>query len=87
MVVLLDMWMPRMNGEATLMATLAQGRKWSRLSFIVMTANPQRMTAHARDLIERYDIPLLVKPFDIDLFSDLVSRRARRLSRPERRRA
>src|SRR5579859_4555297 len=32
MVVLLDMWMPHMNGEETLEAVLDEGALWARLS-------------------------------------------------------
>jgi CheY-like chemotaxis protein len=78
LVVLLDMWMPSMNGEATLLAALEQATIWSRLSFIVMTANPQRMPRQMREILDLHSIPLLVKPFDIDYLVDLVNRRAER---------
>lgn len=81
MVVLLDMWMPHMGGEETLMAVLAHGVLWARLSFIVMTANPQRMSARAHMILESYAIPLLVKPFDIDPLAELVAMRAEQVSR------
>ncbi|HEX8995835.1 MAG TPA: response regulator [Ktedonobacterales bacterium] len=87
MVVLLDMWMPHMTGEETLMAVLAQGTLWARVSFIVMTANPQRMTARAHTILESYGIPLFVKPFDIDPLAELVAARAEEVSRVAMRRA
>ncbi len=87
MVVLLDMWMPHMNGEETLEAALDESALWARLSFIVITANPQRMSARAHTILDRYDIPLLLKPFDIDPLADVVARRAAQLTRYAMRRA
>ncbi|MGH2501744.1 MAG: response regulator [Ktedonobacterales bacterium] len=71
-VVLLDMWMPRMNGEDTLFAAEAHAALWNRLAFIVITANPQRLSERARTLLDHARIPLLVKPFDIDALVSAV---------------
>lgn len=87
MVVLLDMWMPRMGGEETLLAALSHSLLWARLAFIVITANPQRMSAHMQSLLECYAIPLLVKPFDIDALTQLVEMSAAQLDDTSARRA
>lgn len=87
MVVLLDMWMPHMGGEETLLAALAHDSLWERVAFIVITANPQRMTAHTQSLLQRYDIPLLIKPFDIDAVARMVGTSAMQLSTEFARRA
>ncbi len=80
MLVFLDVWMPGMDGEAALAAVLAQDALWSRLSFVVMTANLQRMTARMHEMIDQNEIPLLLKPFDLDAFADLARSRAQLLS-------
>jgi len=87
MVVLLDMWMPLMGGEDTLLAALAHSPLWERVAFIVITANPQRMSARSQSLLESYDIPLLIKPFDIDALARMVATSAAQLSQISVRRA
>lgn len=72
MVTLLDMWMPLMSGEETLFAAAAQTALWHRLAFIVITANPQRLSEQAQTLMEESNIPLLLKPFDIDTLAATV---------------
>ena len=79
MLVLLDMWMPLMNGETTLLTALASPALWARLSFIVMTANPQLISPRMREILRLHAIPLLVKPFDIDPFHAVVNERASQL--------
>jgi CheY-like chemotaxis protein len=78
LVVLLDMWMPVMDGETTLLAALAHDTVWSRTCFIVVTANPQMISPPVRELIALHHIPLLVKPFDIDELVEMVHDRAQR---------
>jgi DNA-binding NtrC family response regulator len=87
MVVLLDMWMPHMGGEETLLAALSHSPLWARLAFIVITANPQRMSARMQSLLQSYDIPLLLKPFDIDALTRLVEMTAAQLDNVSARRA
>ncbi len=81
MVTLLDMWMPHMSGEDTLLTALEQVALWNRLSFIIITANPQRISSRVRAIIEQHAIPLLTKPFDINAVADLVELRASALER------
>jgi CheY-like chemotaxis protein len=76
LVVLLDMWMPVMDGETALLAAFAHDALWSRTCFIVVTANPQMISPPVRELIALHQIPLLVKPFDIDELVDMVHQRA-----------
>lgn len=78
LIVLLDMWMPVMDGETALLAAVAQDALWSRASFIVMTANPQIISSRVREIIALHQIPLLVKPFDIDALVEMVHHCARR---------
>ncbi|HZC04928.1 MAG TPA: response regulator [Ktedonobacterales bacterium] len=80
MVVLLDMRMPIMNGETALKAALEQDTVWSRVSFVIMTANPQMMSPRMREILKLHGIPLLVKPFDIDECIAIFDQSAHRLS-------
>ena len=73
MIVLLDMRMPIMNGETMLMQALEHDAVWSRVACIIMTANPQ-MSPRMREVREMYDIPLLVKPFELDDCIGVVER-------------
>ncbi|HEU0026847.1 MAG TPA: response regulator [Ktedonobacterales bacterium] len=68
MVVLLDLLLPTLSGEDALAAALEyfEGVGRSPVSFIIITANPQSVTAHLRTLIQRHHIPVEYKPFDTD---------------------
>ncbi len=80
LLVLLDMWMPLVNGETALLAALAMPSASARLSFIVMTASPQLTSPRLRATLQRLDIPLVVKPFDIDPLVELVNQCIARFS-------
>lgn len=80
LIVLLDMWMPGMSGEATLLSTLTEDHWLQRYGFIVITANPQHISDRAHALLDRYGIPLVVKPFDIESLSQLVASLALKLN-------
>lgn len=79
MVALLDLWMPRMNGEATLKLIFADEELARRVGLIVMTANPSRINPDLRAELERRAIPVVVKPFDIDVITILIEDSAQRL--------
>lgn len=85
MVTLLDMWMPQMSGEDTLFAAATHANLWNRLAFIVITANPQRLSERAQTLLEASGIPLLLKPFDIDTVVATVREAATGLAGPSGR--
>jgi len=80
LLVVLDMWMPLVNGETALFAALAMPSASARLSFIVMTASPQLTSTRLRATLQRLDIPLVVKPFDIDPLVELVNQSIARFS-------
>ena len=80
MIALLDIWMPRLGGEATMLTALAQPALWGRVYFLLMTANPQRISAYAHEVIKRQGIPLLYKPFEIERLLALIAERAQRFT-------
>ena len=80
-LALLDMWMPVVSGETALLAALALAPTLRvRLGFIVMTASPQLTSTRVQAAMRSLDIPLLVKPFDIDTLIELVYACSERLS-------
>ncbi len=80
-LALLDMWMPVVSGETALLAALALAPTLRvRLGFIVMTASPQLTSTRVQAAMRSLDIPLLVKPFDIDTLIELVYTCSERLS-------
>jgi two-component system response regulator MprA len=79
LIVLLDLMMPRMSGLDVL-ALIARGPRSSvRHAFIVMTANIDIVAERGpywTALLQRLSIPVLDKPFDIDLLLERVAHAA-----------
>ena len=82
LVVLLDLLLPTLSGEDTLAAALEyfEGSERSPVSFIIITANPQSVSAsaHLRMLTQRHDIPIEYKPFDTNHLLAEIERAAAR---------
>jgi DNA-binding response OmpR family regulator len=80
LVVLLDLLLPTLSGEDTLAAALEyfEGSGRSPVSFIIITANPQSVTAHLRMLTQRHDITIEYKPFDTNHLLAEIERAAAR---------
>jgi CheY-like chemotaxis protein len=72
LIVLLDLVMPRMNGFDVLSLATDTGQLVARHAFIVLTANkaaadaPEAVDAYFATLLERYHIPVMGKPCDVD---------------------
>ena len=66
MVVLLDLIMPGMNGEAMLSIVANDAALTERHTYIVMTAAQRQLTPTIKEVIKRISAPILQKPFDID---------------------
>ncbi|HEX8983719.1 MAG TPA: response regulator [Ktedonobacterales bacterium] len=71
MVVLLDVMMPRLDGLGVLEAVTRDERLAHRHRFVVMTASSGSITATLDELMRKFNIPTLIKPFAID---DLLSK-------------
>ncbi len=65
-VVLLDLQMPKVNGVEVLREISEHKRLVSRHAFIVVTANTQTLPLSFAQLLTKLQVPLIVKPFDID---------------------
>ncbi|HEV8194920.1 MAG TPA: response regulator [Ktedonobacterales bacterium] len=79
MVVLLDLQMPRVSGIEVLQEVAEQKRLASRHAFIVVTANTQTLPLAFVHLLTQLQVPLIVKPFDIDPLLEAVATAEERL--------
>ena len=79
-VVLLDLRMPRVDGSRVLSEVEADARLAGRDAFILITANLNTLPLAVVTLLDRLDVPVLPKPFDMDELLGVVAAAARRLS-------
>jgi CheY-like chemotaxis protein len=79
MIVLLDLQMPRVSGIEVIQQVAGQKRLASRHAFIVVTANTQTLPLAFVQLLTQLQVPLIVKPFDIDPLLDAVATAEERL--------
>lgn len=81
LVVVFDYRMPRMDGEALL--ALAERERWlaDHHAFICVTASSNLLPPTVSDLLARYRVPLVGKPFELDGFLAVITQAAQRLAR------
>lgn len=79
-VVLLDLRMPRVDGSRVLSDIAADARLAGRDAFILITANLDTLPLAVVTLLDRLDVPVLPKPFDMDELLGAVAAAARRIS-------
>lgn len=65
MVVLLDLMMPGMDGQAVLKAVAAEAPLAKRHTFILMTARGRTLPLPVLELLRQLNVTLVTKPFDI----------------------
>jgi CheY-like chemotaxis protein len=81
MIVLLDVVMPKLGGIGVLHAMESSEALRDRHAFILMTATPDAIPPKAvTELLERFTIPLVLKPLDQAYLLFLVNQAAERLS-------
>lgn len=80
MVVLLDVMMPRLDGLGVLEAVMRDERLAQRRRFVVMTASSGSITTKLDELMRKFNIPTLIKPFGIDDMLSKLSEAARDLT-------
>jgi CheY-like chemotaxis protein len=73
-IVLLDIMMPRLSGAGVLGVVAEDERLAERYGFVLVTANPYPFSKPFAALVDRLNIAVVSKPFDID---DLLSAVAR----------
>ncbi|MGO8946836.1 MAG: response regulator [Ktedonobacterales bacterium] len=81
MIVLLDVVMPKLGGIGVLHAMESSPTLRDRHVFILMTATPEAIPPRAIvELLDRFAIPLVVKPLDPTYLLHLVDQAAQRLT-------
>jgi CheY-like chemotaxis protein len=78
MVVLLDLMMPRLDGEGVLHEVVGD-RQLAQHVYFLVTAKGNAISEGLRTLLQSLSVPVLPKPVDLDELLDLVARAAARL--------
>jgi CheY-like chemotaxis protein len=71
-VVLLDVMMPRMSGEAVVRLVAEGAPELTRHAFILVSAIASSLPPDLLQLLRWLDIPVIGKPFEIDTLIDAV---------------
>ncbi len=66
MIVLLDNFMPNLDGTSFLTAVAADDSLFPRHAYVLITASPNALSGDTVTFLARAGIPLIRKPFDID---------------------
>jgi CheY-like chemotaxis protein len=82
-VVILDLMMPRLDGEQVLHAIWDDRELRQRTAFILMTASPRSITREFAALLARLEAVPLAKPPDSTEMLDHIAAAAQRLERGE----
>jgi CheY-like chemotaxis protein len=81
-VVLLDYLMPEVSGQDVLETAAADRQLSSRHAFILMTATHSTLPSRMRHLLATLTVPVIQKPFDIDVILQGVGKAAEALHSP-----
>jgi CheY-like chemotaxis protein len=87
LIVLLDLSMPRLDGAGVLEAVTREQALAQRHRFVLVTANPLPLPPALYTLLASLEVPLLAKPFDVDILLDMVAHLANDAHRARRARA
>lgn len=79
-IVLLDLIMPGMDGAAVLAGMASDSELFARHAYILMTAGPAQLLPEMDDLRARLNIPVLQKPFDLDILLGMLADARKRLA-------
>src|SRR5215472_9259808 len=80
LVVLFDYRMPRLDGAELMALAEREQLLAQRHSFVCITASPQSLPPALSDLLTRYDVPLVGKPFRIDELLAVIAHAEQRLT-------
>jgi len=80
LVVALDLRLPRLNGDALLLQVCKREHLPARHCFMLVTANREILSSASLRLLERMQVRVVTKPFDLDDLLDLVANAADELS-------
>lgn len=79
-VVLLDIMMPRLSGAGVLGVVAEDERLAERYAFVLVTANPYPFSKPFAAMVDRLNITVVSKPFDIDDLLSAVAQASHHLS-------
>lgn len=82
LVVLLDYYMPRLDGGGVLAQVNAEGGALARHEYIVISSSVGTFPDDFIDLLRRLSIRILPKPFEEKVIVELVNQAAARLNAP-----
>jgi len=85
LVVLLDLKMPYLDGAEVLSMLAGDGPLAQRHRYVLMTADAQTLPLALGTLLVRLGVPLVQKPFDLEVLLDIVAHLAQEV--PSTRRA
>lgn len=83
LVVLLDLRMPGLDGAGVLEAVAADQRLATCNAYILITANSHSIPDATARLLEQLDVPVVPKPFDLDILLETVMQAAVKIFRPD----
>ena len=78
-VVLLDLRMPGLDGAGVLGAVAGDRTLSTQNAYVLMSANLQTLTLPFANLLTQLAVPVLKKPFDLEVMLDTVAQAAHRL--------
>lgn len=80
MVVLLDQKMPGLGGDEVLAIVAADPTLATRHAYILLTASPQKLLNRPPLMLGTLTVPLVEKPFDVDMLLAVVAEAATRIT-------
>lgn len=82
LVALVDLRMPRLDGEGLLREVLADDALAKRHAYMLITANYHSLSRNVLNALAQLSAPIIPKPFDLDTLLDTVQELASRLVPP-----
>ncbi|HEX8997492.1 MAG TPA: response regulator [Ktedonobacterales bacterium] len=79
LVVILDLRMPRLTGDALLRRVDRKEHLPAQHTYVLVTANRELLSSVSLRLLQRMDVPVIAKPFDLDDLLDHVAQAERTL--------
>ena len=84
LIVLLDLDLPQLDGVEVLRAVARDPRLAAQHSFILLTAVQHSRYQAAEEVCATLSVPLILKPFNLDVLLDAVATAAKRLASTSR---
>lgn len=81
LVVLLDLRLPRLRGDALLRRVDKKEHLPAQHTFLLITANREQLSPMSLRLLQRMDVTVVPKPFDLNALLDMVAQAADSLER------